>query len=98
MLRDPDRRWHRRQPAAYSARVVLTGHPLAQECFIEDMSSGGARIRFATAVALPPEFVLEVSSLFLRVDAHVVWSQGEHHGVRLVWSQHRHYGAIPGYT
>lgn len=98
MVRDSDRRWHRRQSATYTAKAMLKGRTLAHACSVEDMSVSGARITFATAVVLPTEFVLEVSSLSLRVAARVVWSRGEHHGIRFVWPQHRHHGAVPGYT
>ncbi|WP_084731235.1 PilZ domain-containing protein [Microvirga vignae] len=87
MTRKGERRWHRRQPSNRSAEIVLPNQSPTLTCNVEDISAGGVRIRFATAVALPPEFVLEIPSLTLRVDAHVVWSRGEHYGVRFLWPQ-----------
>ncbi|PVE23976.1 hypothetical protein DC522_12765 [Microvirga sp. KLBC 81] len=87
MTRKGERRWHRRQPLDRSAEIVLPNQSPTLPCTVEDISAGGVRIRFATAVALPPEFVLEIPSLTLRVDAHVVWSRGEHYGVRFLWPQ-----------
>lgn len=52
------------------------------------MSSSGARLAFAEVLELPPVFELEVSSLDLRVEVTVVWSNAKQHGVKFVWPQH----------
>ncbi|WP_371826958.1 PilZ domain-containing protein [Microvirga sp. VF16] len=95
-MRDDERRWHRRRASNHSAKIVLPNHSPTLTCTVENISAGGVRIRFATAVALPPEFVLEIPSLNLRVDARVVWSRGEHAGIRFLWRQHMSQRAAGG--
>ena len=94
MTREGERRWHRRQVLAINGRAVLNDESSALRCTIQDMSAGGACIRFSTAVSLPPEFMLEIPSYTLRVGARVVWSRGEYHGVQIVWPQHTLFGAL----
>ena len=90
MRGESDRRWHRRQRSAHGARVVLDDHSRLT-CTAEDLSASGAQIAFTTAVELPAKLVLEVPSMDLRVDARVVWSRGERHGIRFIWPQHAKY-------
>ncbi|MET0532323.1 MAG: PilZ domain-containing protein [Microvirga sp.] len=92
MIQENERRWYRRTLSNHSARVVLKNTSPALTCFVEEMSVGGARLRFADALDLPQEFVLEIPSLTLRVDARLAWSRGEHRGVRFIWPQQMKYG------
>ncbi|WP_404295457.1 PilZ domain-containing protein (plasmid) [Microvirga sp. RSM25] len=97
-MREDERRWHRRRLSDFSANIVLPNQSPSVTCTVENISAGGVRIRLPTAVALPREFVLEIPSLNLRVDARVAWSRGEHHGVKFLWRQHkssREAGASP---
>jgi hypothetical protein len=48
----------------------------------------------ATVVDLPAAVVLEISSLGLRVDAHVAWRRGKRHGVQFVWPQHTRFSPL----
>lgn len=94
MTREGERRWHRRQLLAINAEVIPNDGTPALKCTVQDMSAGGACIRFPTAVALPPEFVLEIPSFTLRIGARVVWSRGECHGVQIEWPQYRRFGFV----
>ncbi|QRM32619.1 PilZ domain-containing protein [Microvirga sp. VF16] len=85
MTREDERRRHRQWPCDYRANALLKGQSLSIVCTVVDISARGARIRFAAAVALPPDFVLVIPSLTLRVDARVVSSRGQHHSVRFTW-------------
>jgi hypothetical protein len=93
MFHENERRWYRRTLSTHSARVFLKNASPALTCIVEDMSVGGARLKFADTFDLPREFVLEIPSLTLRVDARLAWSRGEHRGVRFIWPQHMKYGA-----
>jgi hypothetical protein len=88
MAERADRRLHRRQPLNVSAWVRANDQVPPISCAVENLSAGGARLVLAPAVELPREFELEIPTLDLRVEAHQVWRQGEHHGVRFVWPQH----------
>jgi hypothetical protein len=84
LLRERDGRWHRRQPLACTARVIVNDQMSDLTCTVDNLSAGGACITFAIAVALPREFVLEIPSLSLRVGVHLAWSVGNRHGVMFV--------------
>ena len=88
MKRESERRWHHRRSSAFSARIVFNNHTPAMTCTVQNLSSGGVQLAFATIVELPPEFVLEVPNLNLRVEARVVWSRAKLHGVTFLWPQH----------
>ncbi|QRM35838.1 PilZ domain-containing protein [Microvirga sp. VF16] len=87
MPEETDRRWHRRWPTSFKARVVFDDQSPALPCIVQNMSASGAQLAFATVFELPREFELEIPSLDLRVEARVVWSRDEQHGVTLVWPQ-----------
>ncbi|QRM33305.1 PilZ domain-containing protein (plasmid) [Microvirga sp. VF16] len=88
-----DRRWHRRQPLACHARVIVNDRMSDLTCTVDNLSAGGACIRFAGTVALPREFVLEIRSLSVRADVRLAWSGGTRHGVKFLWPQHRRCGS-----
>jgi hypothetical protein len=90
MTRHDERRRYHRPPCHYRANALFVDPSPVAACTVVDISAGGARIRFATPVTLPPSFVLEIPDLTLRVDAQLIWSCGESHGVRFVWPQRRH--------
>ncbi|WP_404295224.1 PilZ domain-containing protein (plasmid) [Microvirga sp. RSM25] len=85
MTREDERGRHRQWPCDYRAKALLKDQSLAVVCTVVDISTGGARIRFAAPVALPPDFVLVIPCLALSVDAHVVGSRGQHYSVRFDW-------------
>jgi hypothetical protein len=84
---------------ACTARVIVNDQTPALTCTLNNISAGGACIRFAVTVGLPREFVLEILSLSLRVDVRLAWGGGNRYGVMFVWPQHRNCGyarARPG--
>ena len=87
MTEGTDRRRHNRRQSTYRARAVFNDQSPALPCTVQNLSASGAQLTFAAAVALPPSFVLEIPSLDLQVEARVVWSRAEQHGVTLVWPQ-----------
>jgi hypothetical protein len=87
MTREEERRWHNRRSSVLSGQVVLNAYSPALPCTVENMSASGAQLTFATTFELPSEFVLEIPRPDLRVEARVVWSRAEQHGVSLVWPQ-----------
>jgi hypothetical protein len=92
MAEENERRWHRRRLSAIAGQVTVNGQSEALACTLQNLSSGGAQLAFATAVDLPPEFELEVPSLSLRVGARVTWSRAELFGVEFIWPQHERLG------
>ena len=92
MAEEKERRWQRRRPTAIAGQVIVNGHSQALACTLQNLSSGGAQLAFATAVDLLTEFELEVASLDLRVEAKVVWSREERYGVVFLWPQHKRLG------
>lgn len=87
MNEDQDRRWHRRRTSVLRAMIVF-GDPIAAvPCTVQNMSTSGAQLTFAAFVDLPRQFRLEILQLDLEVEAQLVWSHGEQHGVRLLWPQ-----------
>jgi len=82
-----DRRRHNRRQSTYRVWAVFDDQSPALPCTVQNLSASGAQLLFATAVALPPSFVLEIPSLDLQVEARVVWSRAGQHGVTLVWPQ-----------
>jgi hypothetical protein len=53
-----ERRRNARQPADFAGRIIVEGRePI--ECWIVDISAGGARLSVKDAGALPESFVLE---------------------------------------
>ncbi len=69
-------------------RTVLKGQVLFNnrasvfDCTVRDLSATGAQLIFADVSALPPKFELEIPSKDMRVQARVIWSRGQNHGVR----------------
>ena len=92
MSQGDERRWHHRRSSVFSAQIWLSDQSPAISCKVQNLSSGGAQLTFASIVELPPEFFLEVATLDLRVKARVVWSLGEQHGIMFVWPQHKERG------
>ena len=62
-------------------QVVFNNRATVLDCTVQDLSDIGARICFADAVEVPPEFELEIPSRGLRIRPVLIWSRGASHGV-----------------
>ena len=76
-----ERRSAKRWRTVLAAQVVSPGRSAPIECTVRDLSDTGARIYFADASELPPEFEFRIPSRDLRVPSRLMWSRGANHGV-----------------
>jgi hypothetical protein len=76
----PEHRRARRQRALKAARVVLSD-TMTIDCTIRDQNDGGARLEFAAATSLPPEFRLLVVAANTIRPARLLWQRGLAAGV-----------------
>ena len=88
MTETTERRLHHRRTANLRAWAILDDHGEGLACTVQNISVGGALLRFPSAIALPPQFGLEIPQVSLTVDARVAWSRAEHHGVAFIWPHH----------
>jgi len=75
-----ERRRHKRKTVLWSARVESRQGP--SECFILDLSLGGAKIKTVGALVPAHQIVTLVIDRFGALRAEVVWSRMGHMGLR----------------
>ncbi|MBL0406550.1 PilZ domain-containing protein [Microvirga aerilata] len=76
-----ERRASKRWRTVLKAQIVADSELSPTEFIVRDLSDTGARIYFADADTLPPEFKIEIPSKGLQVRSRLVWSRGANHGV-----------------
>jgi hypothetical protein len=69
----------RRERLSVRAKVVLDGERIA--CVIRDKSEGGARLVFAEALQLPPNFLLVEEVNGVRRPVRLIWAAKTEAGV-----------------
>lgn len=77
-----ERRRHKRKTVLWSARVESRQGP--SDCFILDLSLGGAKIKTAGAPVPAHQVVTLVIDRFGALRAEVVWSRMGHMGLRFI--------------
>lgn len=86
----PERRAHPRRPVRHAARIALAAHSLSgrledhgrwQECLIEDISPGGAKITVQALHELGADVHLEIGR-FGRFAAQIAWRGEKELGLR----------------
>jgi hypothetical protein len=80
MTEGADRRWCIRTPTRIEAWADPVGATHAVECFIADLSEGGARLASVTGAPFPNAFTLRVDEK--RESVEVIWRAKEAVGVR----------------
>ncbi|QRM33198.1 PilZ domain-containing protein [Microvirga sp. VF16] len=86
-----DRRRYCRRESALRATATSCDGATTFQCHVQNITAGGAKLTFATAVDLPHEFELEIPQLALNVEARMVWREGEECGVTFIWPQQAGY-------
>ena len=93
MCDESDHRWHHRRSTELKAKAILDGGSAVLSCTVQNLSAGGAQLIISDKAKLPATFLLEASTLSLQVEARLIWSQEDQHGVTFVWPQHKEHGS-----
>lgn len=78
-----DQRGEPRQRVLLSGKVVLPGGGVI-DCTVRDRSAGGARLKLPSAVGIPNQFKLHVSSTGETLNVKVAWRKLSEIGVMFV--------------
>ncbi|MET0532005.1 MAG: PilZ domain-containing protein [Microvirga sp.] len=73
-----------RTSAVFRGRIIINGRSSTLECAVQDLSSSGAKLAFASPEGIPFEFDLEIPTKGSRQRARLVWRQGSICGVRFL--------------
>ena len=60
---------------------------------VGNVSAEGTQSTFNAPVVPPSDFMLMVPRLDLKVEAHVIWGEGDEYDVTFVWPQHKEHGS-----
>lgn len=87
-----DRRRAKRIPAILEGRITWEGHAPYIPCTIRNLSETGAQIWLPGAIDLPREFELGIPKLEQSLEARLMWSKAQSHGVMFLTPLQSHVG------